>query len=602
MQRIVSRLPRLADVSKDVANLLNDSLRGREPTGPYPYEKLPTTHHFRVLHLFPEFYDPPYNTGITLVGPKPLSGSLSLHYIDESVPYECLSYCWGTSQHTRTIWLDGYAMKIGRNLEAALLRLRQKNEARYLWIDQICINQCDFGEKGRQVQLMYTIYTQAERVLAWLGEKADGSEHIPKLCKDIVKGHLDFKEFHEDQSDHRGVQPWHYPTDKVWDDETLEDYGLPPAGHRPWKSFRAFLQRPWFTRVWIIQEAVAAKNLLFLCGDWTMDDSLIGAIMFAREHGLGIADFGAAKFDQRWPECAIWQLYLIQAASSSRGRHSYVLRQSDEFPQRLLDGRTTFNERPWSFLDLLEGSRQALCTEPRDKIYALLNLANDGPQLNIDVSYHMTVEELFKKVASALIESGQTGQMLTCAGTDESKLDLPSWVPDWSLKALDPGVMTDISNADLRTRSNSYSSCWSEAQILPSGDELMTYGVMLDRIDNVEPLPRFNGFDDKLFDKYVWFEDGDHLRHRALVTFKDVERSKHVWPSEFRLCLKAYDMVLNSSKYRSEHRMDVTFCTMLCWQSRRSDPDSDGSDDFDEDEDGEGIDRLLTTQGHEDVR
>jgi hypothetical protein len=50
------------------------------------------------------------------------------------------------------------------DLLAALKALRHPQEDRYLWIDAICINQADIGERNHQVEMMSTIYGQAKRV------------------------------------------------------------------------------------------------------------------------------------------------------------------------------------------------------------------------------------------------------------------------------------------------------------------------------------------------------------------------------------------------------------------------------------------------------
>jgi hypothetical protein len=57
-----------------------------------------------------------------------------------------------------------YSKKVQPDLLAALKALRHPQEDRYLWIDAICINQADIGERNHQVEMMSTIYGQAKRV------------------------------------------------------------------------------------------------------------------------------------------------------------------------------------------------------------------------------------------------------------------------------------------------------------------------------------------------------------------------------------------------------------------------------------------------------
>ncbi|PMD62265.1 uncharacterized protein K444DRAFT_480632, partial [Hyaloscypha bicolor E] len=56
------------------------------------------------------------------------------------------------------IYLFGHDTTVRRNLSAALYALRDKKEARILWIDAPCINQNDDEEKVSQVMLMEKIY------------------------------------------------------------------------------------------------------------------------------------------------------------------------------------------------------------------------------------------------------------------------------------------------------------------------------------------------------------------------------------------------------------------------------------------------------------
>jgi hypothetical protein len=93
--------------------------------------------------------------------------------------YEALSYAWGTSDNSRIIWIEfetlSIEVQVTQNLHAALIRLRNPYFERNLWIDALCINQEDDGEKAHQVGAMARIYGLAQRVVVWLGEERDDS-------------------------------------------------------------------------------------------------------------------------------------------------------------------------------------------------------------------------------------------------------------------------------------------------------------------------------------------------------------------------------------------------------------------------------------------
>ncbi|KAF2027854.1 hypothetical protein EK21DRAFT_11979, partial [Setomelanomma holmii] len=81
--------------------------------------------------------------------------------------YTALSYTWDRGNEQRDLLCDGKVMPIGSNLCNFLHRFRDRQEtcAERLWIDAICINQDDVGERNHQVAQIRSIYTVANRVI-----------------------------------------------------------------------------------------------------------------------------------------------------------------------------------------------------------------------------------------------------------------------------------------------------------------------------------------------------------------------------------------------------------------------------------------------------
>jgi hypothetical protein len=67
------------------------------------------------------------------------------------------------------VYLPQGRLKITENLHLALREFRGTENPRVLWIDAVCINQCDDVEKSGQVALMREIYKGARTVLIRLG-------------------------------------------------------------------------------------------------------------------------------------------------------------------------------------------------------------------------------------------------------------------------------------------------------------------------------------------------------------------------------------------------------------------------------------------------
>ncbi|KAK6860161.1 heterokaryon incompatibility protein-domain-containing protein [Apiospora arundinis] len=109
-----------------------------------------------------------------------LTGDLEVAELDNCPPWEALSYAWGTTSAYSSIKIGNRFIKISSNLDSALRRLRYDNNDESigdpgvrLWVDQICIDQENIQERSEQVQLMYSIYKNAQNILVWLGPDHD---------------------------------------------------------------------------------------------------------------------------------------------------------------------------------------------------------------------------------------------------------------------------------------------------------------------------------------------------------------------------------------------------------------------------------------------
>jgi hypothetical protein len=122
----------------------------------YEYEELnPQRKEIRILELLPRnWYEIKDSVACRLLCKS----------LDEDPQFEALSYTWGRKAcdvpiliAPETILEDGKAneaITITPTLYIALKRLRRDSTSRYLWIDQICIDQQNAVEKASQVQLV----------------------------------------------------------------------------------------------------------------------------------------------------------------------------------------------------------------------------------------------------------------------------------------------------------------------------------------------------------------------------------------------------------------------------------------------------------------
>lgn len=79
----------------------------------------------------------------------------------EQMPtYEALSYTWADDNNDASlcqrifIGLGNKALPITRNCHQALSRLRRRTGSLLIWVDAVCINQSDLGERSEQVAMI----------------------------------------------------------------------------------------------------------------------------------------------------------------------------------------------------------------------------------------------------------------------------------------------------------------------------------------------------------------------------------------------------------------------------------------------------------------
>lgn len=104
----------------------------------------------------------------------PIEVSLREFPTDALPSFGALSYTWanedGLASLSQELPCGGASIKITKNYEAALKRLRRPREDQVLWVDAVCIDQSNVEERSLQIGLMRQIYSQASWVALWLGE------------------------------------------------------------------------------------------------------------------------------------------------------------------------------------------------------------------------------------------------------------------------------------------------------------------------------------------------------------------------------------------------------------------------------------------------
>jgi len=409
----------------------------------YPYSPIHTQGRIRLLRLNPFL--------LASFRVEDICGSLLEFELAEAPTYQCLSYVWGPPDRDRHIWLDQHRFPVSENLRHALRCLQEADNFQLVWVDFICINQEDDIEKAAQVQIMRDIYQRAEKVVAYLGKESDGSDGLPAFLNLILMAQLN-----------RRLQG-------RFDDPStpLTPEELPPHDDDRWEAFRKFLQRPWFRRVWIIQEAVCARRLYMMCGGWTINSAtFFHVVQMGYMYNFPLHVNDVHNSDYRWPwdnptGLSMRQILLMRElgvlADESLGIHFNTAQFRNTTTAMVLFGQDFVDDlrmhREWrpSLLDILERSRHAQSSNPRDRIYAFANLARERGSKELQPDYGASISSIYLDTAKFFINNGQGPQLICNAGISRSTLGLPSWVPDWSLD----GVPFETIAPHATARSNS---------------------------------------------------------------------------------------------------------------------------------------------------
>lgn len=286
-------------------------------------------------------------------GKDPITGSLAITSLDQPCAYDALSYAWGSLGLTSTVQVNKSTFAITENLLDALCYIRSPTEIKVLWIDAICINQNDIRERSQQVQQMKDVFSTASKVYAWLGPSTEHTEVGMRTLESFLNAKI------------------------------LEDAAwrvLPPA--LVFQGLTDILQRPWFQRFWVVQEGALAKEVVMSCGphhiSWS--NQIRPVLSFLRTIKIAVTSpqwqaMGLNNIDMDF------LLGLLQSQLES-GPDADLWANRSRMPD---------------LLELAYSMRNRNATDLRDRIYALLGIANAENQIIPD--YLKSAEDTYDEFA-----------------------------------------------------------------------------------------------------------------------------------------------------------------------------------------------------------
>ncbi|KAK4500169.1 hypothetical protein PRZ48_008355 [Zasmidium cellare] len=316
---------------------------------------------------------------------------------------------------------------IRHNLHHALRHLNDFVRAKDLlfWVDAICINQDDLGERAKQVRLMKRLYEGADAVLSWIGlpSSEEQTHQAVRLLNTLVEIPMDLLDAHKQ----RANLEWWLPY--LQEQPTLRD-GSADDILIAWEALIELFKRRYWSRTWVHQE-VTLSSVKFFCGKHC----------FAWPHLLAFNAFHTTYGGNRQVPA---RFHLIFARGSGKNVGSPMLDLMNAYANRkevLMHNRVAMARLATAVRDL----RLTSCIDPRDKVFAALPHATDVDMARkedlISVDYTKELVDVYVGLTKHLLSNGRGLEVLgyICADTDDvnqgehstQERMLPSWVPDW---------------------------------------------------------------------------------------------------------------------------------------------------------------------------
>ena len=317
--------------------------------------------------------------------------------------FYALSYSWGSDASCVLISCNGFSMNIRASLHDAIHTLLNLplNPELPIWIDAICINQADDEEKAVQVSRMGDIYRTAHQVLAWLGPHGQDSDLAMVSLETLSKA----------------LPPIFTPPQF----SQLEALCLPKRDSPVRSALGHLFRRTWFGRLWTFQEAVLASDLLIICRRKTISSKILVTVT------------------KELKRLSLNVLCVQNQPPMEVHKDGFYALEVVNFVRRALN-----EEKALDFPDLLDFARAKVCSDPRDRVFAMLGMAGKDFQDRIQIEYSKEsgkdAIQTYIHCARACIEEALPS-ILELVGSRQRIPDLPSWCPNLDMGRGSTGLM-----------------------------------------------------------------------------------------------------------------------------------------------------------------
>ncbi|KAF6823972.1 hypothetical protein CPLU01_11109 [Colletotrichum plurivorum] len=370
---------------------------------------------------------------------------LDIVSLDAEPKYRALSYAWGNATETRGVTLGGQPFSVTTNLFNALRRLRQSREVLYLWVDAVCIDQGSNKERSEQVSLMGQIYASAAEVIIWLGDTIPGrvsgqplrvsegsvdegreyiwiSENVEQLVTSDVFDDTEAEAMAAFSVLHLLADPTtHWDSKKVFAvEEGGGSFVIAQECKLAWNAFMRLMECSWWTRMWVVQEFVLARESRLVVGNAAVPGVLIAGAYRAYSDHLAPGCCCHRPVAWRWNGGVLDQLLKIRhtAWSLNFARNDYHAATRGEEPASSAAAAAHLRKTWWLM-------RHKVSTDMRDSIYGVLGLV---PGAEFFPDYAIDKAEAFSRATEFLISS--ENNLMALVGPRMRDAGFPSWAPN----------------------------------------------------------------------------------------------------------------------------------------------------------------------------
>ncbi|KAK3066559.1 hypothetical protein LTR53_017044 [Teratosphaeriaceae sp. CCFEE 6253] len=322
-------------------------------------------------------------------------------------------------------------MAVTRNCHTVLTTLRRLGLRGPFWVDALCINQAQTEERNAQVALMGDTFRQAQSTIVFLCEQEyDGFRAPVVALPELI--YTPGKQPDLEEVSETGLFDF-YQQDQ-------QDTGT-PAGRTTLKP-EIFYYSPWFTRTWRTFGNIVAEVMLSqsLCITTEHCEALVPWPVLSRAYERWRDKYSLSdvpdivlmrNLQDRSPRPGAVKSTIQTGAGLASYMRSEALRDMEVISKSSngasLANGTTLAQR---LFDILEVTRHFVCSDPRDKLFAVLPIAVQAGMTAPKPDYIKSAYEIYRDLTLFFLRQN-VPDILSLASLHQG-YERHSWLVDWA--------------------------------------------------------------------------------------------------------------------------------------------------------------------------